>query len=505
VENSKIFFSYSPVTGEKTGPFKNMTRKEINKIIELARSSKESWSGLSLKKRLAYVIEIMKVIAYNAEAYARQIHLDNGKSITEALTTEIVPICAILEYYIEHAQKILKPKKVKMPFYLFGKKALYTFEPMGVIGIIGPWNYPLHLVLIPAISAIIPGNTVVLKHSSQTPYTGFIVEDIIKKAGLPQGVMNVIWGKKTAGQYLAEGNIDKLFFTGSNETGKILAVRCAERLIPLDLELGGNDPCIVLKNADLKRAAQGIAWGGLLNSGQTCISVKRVYVTEKDYQLFLTYLKESVNRIKTGKGEDDDIGVMTNKTQINIIADQIKDAIKKGARIVTGGTYEDNIFRPTIIADCTNDMDIIRKETFGPVIALVKTRNDEESLRLANDSQFGLASSIYGNLKKAVAYSKRIEAGSVVINNSIISIASAALPYGGIKKSGIAQYHGEQGLKTFCNIKSILIDKEYCKEDFIWAPYGKDAAKKYLHFIERTWGDRSILKYLSALPLLFKK
>ncbi|MBN2442888.1 MAG: aldehyde dehydrogenase family protein [Spirochaetales bacterium] len=505
METTNTFYSYSPITGEKLGPFKNMTRNEVNCIIKQARTSQKIWAQLSLTKRINFLIKMKKILALHAETYAEQIHRDNGKSLTEALTTEIIPILSILEYYIKKAKHILKPKKINLPFYLFGKKAFYICEPMGVIGVIGPWNYPLHLVLVPAISAIISGNAVIIKHSSQTPLTGVIIEDIIKKTGLPEGVISVIWGKGTAGQYLAEGDINKLFFTGSTEIGKKLAKICADSLIPVDLELGGSDPCIVLDSADLKRSAKGIVWGALLNSGQTCISIERVYVTEKNYPLLLTYLKEAISNITTGKEENADMGVMTTQSQIKIVTEQLEDAVKQGATIITGGKCENNIFQPTIITGCNNEMTIIREETFGPVIALVKTKNDEESLRLANDSPFGLSSSIYGKSKEALAYSKKLEAGSVVINNSILSIVVAELPYGGIKKSGIGKYHGEEGIKTFCNIKSILIDKAYFKEDFAWAPYGRDAFKKYLYFIKKTWGQGGILKYFSGLPLFFKK
>lgn len=500
------FYSFSPITGEKLGPFKDMKRKEVAAVIEQAKAGQKEWAALSLGTRIGYFKKMRRIIADNAEEYAKKIHSDNGKSVVEALTSEIIPVLSMLEYCIKKGKHVLKPVKVRLPFYFFGKKAFYIFEPMGVIGIIGPWNFPLHLVVVPAVSALLSGNSVVIKHSSQTPFAGLIIEDIVKKAEIPGGVVNVVWGKGSAGQYIAEGDIDKLFFTGSVETGKKLARICADKLIPIDLELGGSDPCIVLENARLKRTAKGIVWGALLNSGQACISIERVYVTEKNYPLLLEYIKQAISEITTGKEEDADIGVMTSASQVKIINNQLESAVKQGAVIITGGKCKDFHFKPTLITDCTNKMDIIKNETFGPVIAIVKTKNDEESLKLANDSGFGLSSSLYGNRKKALEFSKRIEAGSVVINNSLLPIVSAELPYGGVKKSGIGRYHGEEGIKTFCNIKSILIDKEYCKkEDFAWAPYGKNVRKKYLAFIKETWGKRSIVKYFYALPLLFKK
>jgi acyl-CoA reductase-like NAD-dependent aldehyde dehydrogenase len=503
--NDQEFYSYSPLNDEKTGPFKNMSENDVNKIILKAHESFKSWSRTGMKERLSHMKKIIRVVVENMEYYAELIHKDNGKSMTEALTTEIFTILGFLEYYVRNAGKILRDEKVRMPYYLIGKSGYIRYEPLGVIGIIGPWNYPLNLSFIPAISAIISGNTVVVKHSSQTPYTGTIIEDIIKKSGLPEGVLNVVWGKGYVGEYIVRGDIQKLFFTGSTAIGRRLASICAEKLIPAELELGGSDACIILDSADLKRAARGVVWGALLNGGQTCISVERVYVTGKNHDSFVSYLKEYVGEIRMGSGEDTDIGAMTSKEQIQIVRKQLDDAVKKGAKILAGGNCKDNFFEPTLVDGCTHEMDIVNDETFGPVIAVVTTENDAESLGFANASKYGLSSSIYGNLKDVKKYIGLIQAGNVVVNNSILSFAAAPLPFGGIKESGIGRYHGKEGLKTFCNIKAVLIDKFTFTEDFTWAPYGENSFRNYLRFLKKNWGGFNPFKLLYSFPLIFKK
>jgi acyl-CoA reductase-like NAD-dependent aldehyde dehydrogenase len=376
---------------------------------------------------------------------------------------------------------------------------------MGVIGIIGPWNYPFNLTFIPAISAIIAGNTVVLKHSSQTPYTGTIIEDLIKKSGLPEGVINVVWGKGYVGEYIVNGDIQKLFFTGSAEIGRHLAKICAEKLIPAELELGGSDPCIILDSADLKRSANGAVWGSVLNSGQTCVSVERIYVTEKNHDKFVEYLQEAMKEIKMGESEDCDIGAMTSSSQIDIIRNQLDDAQKKGAKILAGGSCKGRYFEPTLIVNCTQEMDLVKEETFGPIITVIKTQNDEMSLKYANESRYGLASSIYGKTNDAKKYIGKIQAGNVMVNNSILSLGVGPLPFGGVKESGFGRYHGKIGLITFCNIKSVLIDKLTFMNDFIWAPYGKNAYHNFLRFIRGYFGTKNIFKILYGIPLIFKK
>ncbi|MCK4797028.1 MAG: aldehyde dehydrogenase family protein [Spirochaetes bacterium] len=500
------FYSYSPINGEKIGTYKNMNKEEIEGLIEKAQSVKNEWIRLLISERLVYIKKMIRVIAKNADYYAELIHKDNGKSKIESLTTEIITVLSVLKYYVKNAKKILKTKKINTPFYLVGKKGYIVYESIGVIGIIAPWNYPLNLSFIPAISAIIAGNTVVLKPSSQTPCTGVIIEDIIKKSSLPDGVLNIAWGKGIAGQYIAEGDIQKLFFTGSTGIGKKLAKICTDKLIPIELELGGKDPAIILEGANLKRAARGVTWGSLINSGQSCTSIERVYVTEKDYDLFIGYLKDLIKQIKMSEYEDADIGAMTTSSQVDIVKKQLDDAVKKGANIIYGGTIKENFFEPTIVGLCNHNMELIKEETFGPIIACIKTKNDEESLQLANDSKYGLCSSIYGDSKKAKQYALNLQAGGVNINNSLLSFVTPGLPFGGVKESGIGRYHGKEGLYTFCNIKSILIDNfAFFPADFIWAPYGKNAYKKHLNFINKYWGSISPLRFLSGLPLLFKK
>ncbi|OHD15257.1 MAG: hypothetical protein A2Y34_05965 [Spirochaetes bacterium GWC1_27_15] len=505
MEHETQFYINSPIDDKKLGPYKNMNKEEVLNLAKKAENAKEGWKNLSIEKRLSYIKKMLKVIIENANHYTSLIQEDNGKTKLEALTTEIFSVVSVLEYYIKHSKRILKTKKVNMPLYLFGKKGYIFYEPLGVVGVVAPWNYPFHLSFVPAISAVIAGNTVLVKHSSQTPNTGLIIEDIIKKSGLPDGVLNVVWGKGYVGEYILSGNIQKLFFTGSTEIGKKLAKICAEKLIPYELELGGSDPAIILDSANLERAANGVVWGSLLNSGQTCISVERVYVTEKNYAQFIEHIKNAIKKVKLGSNIDCHIGAMTSKSQIDIVKKQLDEATQKGAKILLGGNVSGSFFEPTLIVDCTNDMSLIKEETFGPVVAIVKTKNDEESLMLANDSRYGLSSSIYGEKNDVKKYFSKIEAGTIVANNSILALASPALPFGGVKDSGIGRYRGEEGLKTFCNVKSVMVDKLTFMNDFVWYPYGHNGYNNYLNFIKKYFGSKNPLKILSALPLIFKK
>jgi acyl-CoA reductase-like NAD-dependent aldehyde dehydrogenase len=502
----KEFTTHSPLDGEKIGTYKIMDKQEVDAIITKAHKTQEQWSNISIDERIFYLNEMIKVIAENAENYAEKIHKDTGKTLIEALTTEIVSTLGKMDYYAKNAKKILKNKKVDIPIFFAGKKCYSIFEPIGVVGIISPWNYPFSLAFVPVISAILPGNTVVLKVSSQAPVAGRIIEDIVKKSGLPEGVINLVWGKGLSGQYIAEGNIQKLFFTGSTDVGRKLAKICADRLIPVVLELGGSDPCIILEGADLYRAARGVVYGSLVNSGQLCVSIERIYVTQKDHDQFIDQLKTGLKEVKMGEDVECDIGAMTVKSQIEKIKAQLEDALEKGAEIIFGGNVQGNFMEPTLIINCNHEMCLINEETFGPVIAVIKTQNDEESLRLANDSKYGLCSSIYGDSKKAYLFAKKIQSGNVNINNSILSFAIPSLPFGGVKESGIGRYHGPDGLYAFCNTKSIMEDRfTFLKEDVAWLPYGKDAFKNYLRFLEYNWGRGSPLKYLYMVPLMFKK
>lgn len=507
MSEENVYYSASPITGKKTGPYKNMNRDEVNKLIIQAKVAQVGWGELPIKKRFFYIKKIIKVITGNLEHYGQLIHEDNGKSQIESLGSEFVSTLLILKYYLKHAKKILKKKKADTISFLPGMQAYILKQPIGVVGAIGPWNYPFQLSFIPAISAVIAGNAVLVKVSSSTPSAGVIIEDIIKRSGLPQGVLNVIWGKGISGQYLAEGDIQKLFFTGSTVIGKKLAKICAEKLIPVDLELGGSDPLVILEGADLDRTAKGVVWSCLYNTGQTCVSTERIYVTEKDHDKFVEILEKKIKDITIGPNDDDDFGAMTTNSQIEIVKEQLNDAVKKGAMIKCGGNVDGNFFEPTLVLNCDHSMDLINEETFGPILAIVKTKNDEESLKLANDSKYGLCATIFGDPKKAKKYALEIRTGTVNINNtSMLSFITPSLPHGGLKESGIGKIHGDEGLLAFCNTKSILIDKlTFLKDSLGWAPYGKNGYKKYVRFIKIYWGTSLPLRILSALPVIFKR
>ncbi|MFH1761991.1 MAG: aldehyde dehydrogenase family protein [bacterium] len=473
---SKTFDKVSPITGNNLGPFPAMDREEVNVLAEQARKAQSVWGELAVKERLVHIKLMRKFLARNLDRFSRIIHEDNGKTLCDAITSEFILCLDIMKYYEKRASGFLKPQNRSLPVYLFGMKGTVFYEPVGVVGIIGPWNYPFQLVFIPIISALIAGNSVLVKHSSAAPMTGKILEETAEAGELPPHVFNVIWGKGISGQYLSEAPIDKLFFTGSTNIGKNLAKLAAEKLIPVSLELGGKDPLLVMDDADLVQAAKGAVWGSLFNSGQTCVSVERVYVTEKNYDDFVKLLEVEISKVKTGKKETDDMGAMTTEDQFNEVESQIADAVQKGARLISGGGQNKEpggfFHDPVLLVDCTQEMKIIQEETFGPVVAVVKTKDEEQAVEYANDSKYGLSSTIFTrDRNKGYSTAKKIKAGCVGINAPLFPFTASSMPFGGIKESGMGRYHGREGLFCFCNAKSVVYNGFWKKRHFSWYPY----------------------------------
>jgi acyl-CoA reductase-like NAD-dependent aldehyde dehydrogenase len=407
------------------------------------------------------------------ERFSKIIHEDNGKTLFEALTSEFMFPMDIMRYYEKNAREILRPRSRSLPIYFIGMKGSVVYEPVGVIGIIGPWNYPFQLAFVPAISALIAGNCVLVKHSSSTPMTGKIMEEVVQAAGLPPHVFNVIWGKGISGQYLADSAIDKLFFTGSTEIGKKLAVQAAERIMPVGLELGGSDPMVVLDDANLRRAARGAVWGSLFNGGQSCVSVERIYVTAKNYQPFIDLLKTEIERVPFGTKEHCQMGSVTTKEQLEQVEVMIQDAVKQGATLVWGGKRREDLgplfFEPALLVDCRQDMTIIKEETFGPVVAVVPVDNEAQAVQYANDSRYGLSSSVFTeNRARGYDVAGKLEAGSVGINAPVFPFIASSLPLGGFKESGLGSYHGPEGLRIFSRTKSIMYDGFWKRGHFGW-------------------------------------
>ncbi len=376
-----------------------------------------------------------------------------------------------------------------------GKKLILRYRPLGLVGVIGPWNYPLTNSFGDCIPALAAGNAVILKPSEITPLTSLLLAEGLRACGIPEDVFQVATGRGATGAALIE-EVDMIMFTGSTRTGRKVAEAAGRRLIPSSLELGGKDPMIVLADADLERAANVATYYSMQNSGQTCISIERAYVEAPVYDEFVAKVTDKVRALRQGRPDGGpgtvEVGSMTFPPQVDLVEDHVADALAKGARALTGGhrgTGDGHFFEPTVLVDVDHSMKIMQEETFGPTLPIMKVRDAEEAVRLANDSPYGLAGSVFSkDTEKGEKIARRVEAGAVCVNDAIINFAALELPMGGVKASGLGSRHGAHGIRKYCNEQALLITPRL-------------ALKRELHFFPYTRGGTKRLG--KALKLLY--
>jgi aldehyde dehydrogenase (NAD+) len=372
---------------------------------------------------------------------------------------------------------------VKTPISMLGKKSQIVFDPFGIVLVISPWNYPFYQALAPLTCSFVAGNATIYKPSELTPLKG-LIESLLIESGFNSHWCQVIYGDGLVGAALIELKPNKIFFTGSVSTGKKIMAKASEMLIPVELELGGKDPMIVFSSANLTRSVKGAIWGALTNSGQSCTSVERLYVQESIYEPFKKILIEEVQKIKMLKNDsthdqdgDWDMGRMISSQQVQIVSEFGKDALKEGATMLTGHDWDfkSPYIPPIVLEGTTHSMRVNREEIFGPVLPLMKFRDEKQAIDLANDSEFGLSASIWSDDQhQAMRVARGIETGNISINNVMLSEGNHHLPFGGVKNSGIGRFKGVMGLRGFCNIKSVLVDSNSTKIEANWYPYTKN-------------------------------
>jgi acyl-CoA reductase-like NAD-dependent aldehyde dehydrogenase len=482
----------NPATLESVGAIDVQTAADVDAAVERARKTQREWAELGIPARARYLERAIRVLLARQEEFIDVICAETGKPRLEALATEIFTACDALQFYAKRARRILADRTV--PVHLMKTKKLkLSYRPLGVVGIITPWNFPFILSLNPTAQALVAGNTVVLKPSEITPFSGQLVEQLFREAGLPDGVFQLVQGDGETGAALALADIDKLSFTGSVATGRKIAEICGRRLIPCTLELGGKDPMIVCADADLARAARGAVYGAFANSGQVCTSIERVYVVADVADEFTRRVLAETSNLRQGATGEFDVGAIACPQQLEIIEAQVADAVERGARVLAGGrrnpAHRGLFFEPTVLADVTHQMRVMREETFGPVLPIMRVADEAEALRLANDTDYGLNASVFtGDRRHGVELAKSIESGCVVVNDCMLTYGVPESPFGGIKQSGIGRVNGEQGLRSYCNTQSILIDRVGAASEPLWYPY---SARKH-SFIQRAmkllWG-----------------
>jgi acyl-CoA reductase-like NAD-dependent aldehyde dehydrogenase len=486
----------NPATGETIGSSPLDNAEDVRTLVEKARAAQKLWASFPYRKKAAAILRIRDAIVAEADPIADIISKNNGKTRTDAMATEVFPAAAAATYYAKTAKRFLRPRSLSPGLLMLANKRAHIARvPYGVIGIISPWNYPFSIPFSEVVMGLLAGNAVILKTASQTQLIGRALERVVLAGGLPKDLFAYVnLPGRLAGPALLGAGIDKLFFTGSVPIGKTLMAKAAETLTPVVLELGGNDPMIVCKDADLVRAAKGAVWAGMQNAGQSCGGVERIYVHRDVCDPFLELLAAEVRALRVGPDNafDVDMGAMTSEDQLKIVREHMQEATSKGAVIFAQSECPKNTkgtFLPAmVVTNVDHTMRLMREETFGPVVGVMKFATEEEAIRLANDSDLGLTGSVWSkNRGEAERIARQIQAGVVTVNDHLMSHGLAETPWGGFKQSGIGRTHGDIGFSEMTQPQCIVHDYlPFVKRNMWWYPHNESiyaGIRGLLHFM----------------------
>lgn len=454
-----------PATGRPLPPLPVTPDAEVRAIVARARAAQVRWAALSWKERERKLLAFRSLLVDRTEEMVELLIRESGKARFEALTHEIFPIADLTHFFARRAKKILQDESIGL--HLFGplKRSWLRYEPRGVIGVISPWNFPFSIPMGDVIMALAARNAVVVKPSEWTPRILLRAKELVEAAGIDPDLFGVVLGGGPTGAALVDSGIDMMIFTGSVATGRKVGAACGERLIPFVAELGGKDPALVLADAKVEDAARQVVWGAFANSGQICASVERVLVHESIYEPFVAKVVELTSALRQGDpaaaGLDHvDVGAMVVPNQLHVVRSHVEEAIAKGAKVLAGGHAHGDggarFFAPTVLVDVTPDMKIWRDETFGPCLPIRPFRDEDEAIREANDSPYGLSAYVFSrSAGHAEKVALQLQAGTVMINDVLYTHALPETPWGGVKSSGIGRVHGLQGLKDLCEVRHV--------------------------------------------------
>lgn len=484
----------SPVTREPIGEFEVATAEDVRAAVARARQAQTKWAELSFARRAEHLWRLVDRIVERQDELAEIVIAETGKPRNEAISMEVLAPCMQIAHYAKRAKRYLRTRRRPASGLMrFTKKVTLVYQPLGVVGLITPWNAPVALAANPLAQALMAGNAVVHKPSEVTPLSAVFLEELTRQAGFPDDLYQVVQGDGETGAALVESGVDKVSFTGSAATGRKVGEACGRRLIPVTLELGGKDAMVVCRDADLDRAADGAVRGSCFNTGHYCCGTERVYVPEEVYETFVAKVVERARQLKQTDSGEGDVGAVFWDRQLDVIEDHMADAQAKGAKVLVGGRRNPSLaglfYEPTVVVDVSHDMDLMRKETFGPIVAVQKVKDEAEAIRLANDSDYGLSGNVWTrDTEKGVRLAEQIRTGSVSVNDMAVTYGIPEAPFGGVKSSGVGQVNGELGIRGYCHAHPIIVDT--AKKPQGGYPYTDASAERLRKAVRFLFGNR---------------
>ncbi len=473
--------SINPATLEVLGEFESAEASDVEDAVSRAKTASRSWRALPYGERSAYLIRLKEIILDQLDDLSLLITQEIGKPVAEVLTTEIFPTLESLVYFATHAEQQLQDQLIEYEMrMLIYKRGNTIYEPLGVVAIITPWNYPLSIPINQVASSLIAGNTVVLKPSELTPMLATRLSVLFEEAEFPPDVVSILIGDAETGKQLVRSDVDKILFTGRTENGRDVMRAAAERLCPVSLQLSANDAMIILEDANLERTVRGAVYGSFLNAGQSCPSVARVYVSQDIAEPFLEGVVEATRRLHLGDPTDPEveIGPLVSEFQRNFVETQIADALAKGAQLLVGGERYGQtgcFYQPTVLSDAHHEMMIMQAETLGPVMPVQVVDSIDQAVELANDSRYGLSASVWtADVTRAMEISHQLDVGTVTVNDVLFPFTAPECAWGGVRDSGFGRTGGTQGLRELCRVKHLSFDNGRRLSMPWWYPYNEE-------------------------------